>query len=205
MVRTVKTKKELEEDLSKAMSDARARYDSIVKPAQEKFKAVEQNARIKLEEDTKPLWDTFPKEVYNNPKPYISGGEQLYEGKAFPGAPDNYSEIEQYLKAINGIEKIYDITVETAMSDYKRIEKPAKQQLYVAERLARQQYDKSVKELRKVDDWFEFRRTYQKSLKTEKTEEIKETEVDNFWERQKKKCGNMKKKIIQLWREKNVR
>jgi vacuolar-type H+-ATPase subunit H len=63
MVRTVKTKKELEEDLNTAIADARARYDSIVKPAQEKFKAVERQARITLEERTKPLWDTYPKEV----------------------------------------------------------------------------------------------------------------------------------------------
>jgi len=168
---TKKTEIELDEDLSKAMADARARYDSNVKPAQEKVKAVERQARITLEENTKPLYDSYPKEVYNNPKSYISGGEHYVEGKAFPGTPDNYSEIEQCQKAIKAFEELYDFTVAIAMQAYKRIEKPAKQQLDAAERLARQQYYESIKELRKVNEWFEFRRTYQRSLRITKVPE----------------------------------
>ncbi len=165
-----KTETELDEDLSKAMADARARYASIVKPAQEKFKDIERQARITLEKNTKPLYDNYPKEVYTNPKSYISGGELYVEGKAFPGTPDNYSEIEQYQKAIKAFEELYDFTVAIAMQAYKRIEKPAKQQLDVELSCARQKYYEAIKELRKVDDWFEFRRTYQRSLRVEKVQ-----------------------------------
>ncbi|MFH0903611.1 MAG: hypothetical protein V1854_00275 [Methanobacteriota archaeon] len=164
-----KTEIELAEDLSKAIADARARYASIVKPAQEKFKDVERQARITLEENTKPLYDNYPKEVYN-PKSYIDAGDYV-EGKAFPRTPDNYSEIEQCQKAITAFEELYDFTVAIAEQAYKRIEKPAKQQLDVDERLARQQYYESIKELRKVDEWFEFRRTYQRSLRVTKVPE----------------------------------
>lgn len=166
-----KTEDDLWEERNIARANAKARYDNVVKPAQESYKIAEQKARIILEQVTKPLWDNYPKEIFSKPDSFVRNGETYVEGVAFPGMPDNDSEIKQYQKVIDAAEDAYRKVIANAMLEYTTIENPAKAEMNAAIRLAQQQYNNAINELRKVDDWFAFRRTYQRSLRpTPKTE-----------------------------------
>jgi len=150
-----KTKEELGGELHRAITEAKAQYDSVVKPVQEAYRAVEQKARIILEQTTK---------LYAAATPMMYDTREQYE--------NDYGR-EQYQSIIDAAEDAYKKVVANAMSDYCKIEKPAKAEKDAAMRLASQQYDKAVKELRRVNDWFAFRRTYQRSLRPDTHEEIK--------------------------------
>ncbi len=143
-----KTKQDFENDLEQAIKKAEAQYDSVVKPAQEKFKVVEHKARLTLEEITKPLYDDYPKEVYFNSDYQILDKDPVRE---------------QYQVVIDRAETAFRMALNNAMVDYYKIQKPATRDKYAAATFARRQYNNANEELRKVDDWFEFRRTYQRS------------------------------------------
>ncbi len=143
-----KTKSDIETELDLSIKKAEAQYDSVVKPAQEKFKVVEHKARLTLEEITKPLYDDYPKEVYFNSDYQILDKDPVRE---------------QYQVVIDRAETAFRMALNNAMADYYKIQKPATRDKYAAATFARRQYNNAIKELRKVDDWFEFRRTYQRS------------------------------------------
>jgi len=155
MVRTVKTKEELEEDLNCSIIEAKAQYDNVVKPTQEAYRAAERKVREILETNNSLMYTATPM-MYDTREQY-----------------ENDYERAQYQKVIDAAEDAYRKVVKNAMSDYYKIEKLAKAEKDAAIRLANKQYDEALKELRKVDDWFAFRRTYQRSLRLGMHEEIK--------------------------------
>jgi len=169
MVRTVKTKEELEEDLNRSIIEAKAQYDNVVKPTQEAYRAAERKVREILETNNSLMYTATP--MIATPMMYDT--REQYE---------NDYERDQYQKVIDADEDAYRKIVKNAMSDFLldripfiifcsskgiliRIEKPAKAEKDAAIRLANKQYDEALEELRKVDDWFEYRRTYQRSLR----------------------------------------
>jgi len=144
-----KTKQDyFENELELSIKKAEAQYSIIVKPAQEKVKETERKARLTLEEITKPLYDNYPKEVYFNSDYQILDKDPVRE---------------QYQVVIDRAETAFRMALNNAMADYYKIQKPATRDKYAAVTFARRQYNDAIKELRKVDDWFEFRRTYQRS------------------------------------------
>ena len=156
-----KTKAELGEDLNRSIIEAKAQYDNVVKPTQEAYRAAERKVREILETSIKPLCAATP--MIATPMMYDT--REQYE---------NDYERAQYQKVIDAAEDAYRKIVKNAMSDYYKIEKPAKAEKDAAIRLANKQYDEALKELRKVDDWFVFRGTYQKAYWRPSThEEIK--------------------------------
>jgi len=169
-LRTKKTKEELGEELNRAITEAKAQYNSTVKPAQEKTKLKEQQARILLEQTTK-LYEKSSQIIgFNETKSPITGKVAQTPSEIIYLESD---EVQQYQSIIDAAEDAYRKVRENTMSDYYKIEKPAKAEKDVAIRLANQHYDEALKELRKVDDWFEYRRTYQRSLRLDTHEEIK--------------------------------
>ncbi len=156
-----KTKKQLllylYEDLNTAIAKAKSQYDSTVKPEQEKYTAAEREARIRLEVLTKPLWDMMPT-VHDNISSQVHDGELILK-----------DELE---KAIEVHEESYRNIIGILLSDYRKIEKQAKCEKDAAIRLAHEQFENAIKELQKVDDWFEFRRTYQKSSRPMKKDTV---------------------------------
>lgn len=165
-----KTKREPEEDHSIAIAKAESQYDSVVKPAQEKYKVVEHVARIILEESTNPLWILMPAEIHPNVSSQVRDGELMLK-----------DELE---KTIGIHEESYRKVMASAMSDYREIEKPAKRVRDATIKLANVQCDDAIKELRKVDDWFVFRRTYQKSLRlsSETEKEARQAGEEERWQ-----------------------
>jgi len=193
-----KTKEELGEELHRAITEAKAQYNSVVGPAQEAYRAVEQKARIILEQTIdgrsseikdkdryliQPIQSELIHEWDTPKRKQVSSSEKLDFQKLLDMprevSPETYEFFEPYIIEIaiqNNIEATKDTygkTIKNAMSDYYKIEKPAKAERDVAIRLANQHYDEALKELRKVDDWFEYRRTYQRSLRPDTHEEIK--------------------------------
>jgi len=128
-----KTKEELREELSTAIEVAKAQYNSTVKPAQEKYKLREQHARILLEQTEKSL-EKFTQIIgFTETKSPITGKvAQTPSGIIYLES----DVVQQYQKVIDAAEDAYRKVRENAMSDYYKIEKPAKAEKFVAIRLA---------------------------------------------------------------------
>jgi len=139
-----KTKEELGEELNRAITEAKAQYNSTVKPAQEKYKLKEQQARILLEQTTK-LYEKSQIIGFNETKSPITGKVAQTPSEIIYLESD---EVQQYKTAIDAAEDAYRKIRENAMSDYYKIEKPAKAKKYVAIRIADKQYNDAIKELR---------------------------------------------------------
>jgi len=125
-----KTKEELEKELELTIAEAKARYNSIVKPAQEKYKLKEQQARILFEQTTKllnglslvspgqynPMYEKVKQIIgFTEIKSPITGKvAQTPSGIIYLES----DEVQQYQKAIGAAEDAYRNVVADAMSDY---------------------------------------------------------------------------------------
>jgi hypothetical protein len=90
-----KTKEQLGDELSRAITEAKVQYDSIVKPAQEKFKAIEIKARLIFEQIDNSIRDKYPKDVFSDPDSYLfyRDGEIYTEDLSWPETTTEHHRI----------------------------------------------------------------------------------------------------------------